>query len=145
MLHITSHIIIIQLHIAFHINFMFHAFYKHSKNFISSYVISAYSKEVNTGKNCMYPKVLSLYETVIYKLYCIVLPKRGHCNDPNRIHVIDPNGATLSVNCILQHCYPYRHAYLSNNPIISRQSVLLCFLNNFSGIRKRYLIYMNNY
>ena len=25
----------------------------------------AYSKEVNTGKNCMYSRVLSLYETVI--------------------------------------------------------------------------------
>ena len=71
-IHVISHIIIIKLHIAFHIIFMFHAFYKHSKNFISSYVMPAYSKEVDTGNNCMYPKVLSLYETVIYKLYCIV-------------------------------------------------------------------------
>ena len=31
---------------------------------------------------------------------------------------------------------PYRHAYLSNYPVISRQSVLLCFLNNRSCIRK---------
>ena len=64
-LHITSHIIIIQLHIEFHIIFMFHDFYKHSKNFISTYVMAAYSKEVDTGKNCMYSRVLSLYETVI--------------------------------------------------------------------------------
>ena len=48
-LHITSHIIIVQLHIAFHIIFMFHVFYKHSKNFISSYVMPTYSKE----KNCI--------------------------------------------------------------------------------------------
>ena len=87
------------------------------------------------GRNCIYIKVLSLYETVIYKLYCMVWPKRGHCNDQNRILVIDPKGATLSINYMLQHCYPYRHAYLSNYPIISRQSVLLCFLNNLSNIK----------
>ena len=65
-LHITSHIIIIQLHIAFHIIFMFHTFYKHSKIFISTYVMPTYSKEVDMGKNCMYLRVLSLYEIVIY-------------------------------------------------------------------------------
>ena len=31
---------------------------------------------------------------------------------------------------------PYRHAYLSNYPVIGRQSILLCFLNNLSYIRK---------
>ena len=75
-LHITSHIIIIQLHIAFHIIFMFHAFYKHSKNFISTYVMSSYSKEVDTGKNCMYSRVLSLYETVI-SIYIVLYDSNG--------------------------------------------------------------------
>ena len=56
------------------------------------------------------------------------------------IYVIDPNGASISVNCMLQQLYPYRHAYLSNYSVISRQSVLLCFLNNLLGMRKRYLI-----
>ena len=42
---------------------------------------------------------------------------------------------TLSVNCMLQHCYPYKHIYLSNYPVISRQSILLCFLNNLSNIK----------
>ena len=70
-LHITSHIILIQLHIAFHIFFVFHAFYKHSKNFISAYVMPTYSKEVDTGKNCMYLRVLSLYETVISIYTCM--------------------------------------------------------------------------
>ena len=31
---------------------------------------------------------------------------------------------------------PYRHAYLSNYPVIGRQSILLCFINNLSCIRK---------
>ena len=55
-IHVTSHIIIIKLHIAFHIIFMFHAFYKHSKNFISSYVMSAYSKEVDQEIELYIPK-----------------------------------------------------------------------------------------
>ena len=46
------------------------------------------------------------------------------------IYVIDPNGVSTFVNCMLQRLCPYRHAYLSNYPIIGRQSVLLCFLNN---------------
>ena len=60
-------------------------------------------------------------------------------------YLYDPNGASISINCMLQQLYPYRHAYLSNYSVLSRQSFLLCFLNNLSGIRKRYLIYMNNY
>ena len=83
-LHITSYIIIIQLHFAFHIIFMFHAFYKHSKNFISSYVMSVYSKEVDTRKNCMYPRVLSLYETVI-SIYTVLY-------DPNMALVMTKRG-----------------------------------------------------
>ena len=63
----------------------------------------------------------------------------------NWIYVIDLNGASISVNCMLQQLYPYRHAYLSNYPVIGRQFVLLCFHTNLVGIRKRYLIYMNTY
>ena len=40
---------IISLHFSFHIISMFYAFYKHYKNFISSYVMPAYSKEVDHG------------------------------------------------------------------------------------------------
>ena len=61
------------------------------------------------------------------------------------LYLYDPNEVSISINCILQQLYPYRHAYLSNYPVISRQSVLLFFLKNLSGIRKIYLIYMNNY
>ena len=75
-LHITSHIIIIQLHIAFQIIFMFHDFYKHSKNFISSYVMPTDSKEVDTGNNYMYPRVLSLYEIVI-SIYIVLYDPNG--------------------------------------------------------------------
>ena len=101
--HITSHIIIIQLHIAFHIIFMFHAFYKHSKNFISSYVMPTYSKEVDTGKNCIYLRVLSLYETVI-SIYTVLYDSKG-------ADVMTQTGPIISVCCSIY--IPNRHAYLS--------------------------------
>ena len=37
---------------------------------------------------------------------------------------------------MLQQLCLYRHAYLSNYPVIGRQSVLLCFLNNLLCIKK---------
>ena len=40
---------IISLHFSFIVIFMFYAFYKHYKIFISSYVMPAYSKEVDHG------------------------------------------------------------------------------------------------
>ena len=73
------------------------------------------------------------------------ITERGRYNDLNGIYVIDPNGASIFINCMLWQLYPYRNVYLSNYLIISRQSVLLCFLNSLLGIRKIYLIYMNNY
>ena len=42
---------------------------------VTSLVVSEHpdmGDAIDTGKNYMYPKVLSLFETVIYKLYCIV-------------------------------------------------------------------------
>ena len=75
----------------------------------------------------------------------LCMTQTGRYNDQNGIYVIDPNGASIFVNCMLQQLYPYRHAYLSNYPVIGRQSVLLCFHTNLVGIRKRYLIYMNTY
>ena len=40
---------IISLHFSFHVISMFYDFYKHYKIFISSYVMLAYSKEVDHG------------------------------------------------------------------------------------------------
>ena len=37
---------------------------------------------------------------------------------------------------MLQQLCPYRHTYLSNYPVIGKQSVLLCFLNNLLCIIK---------
>ena len=50
--------------------------------------IHVYSKEVDMGKNCMYPRVLSLYETAIS--ICTIL--------------YDPNGTNYI--CMLQQLYP---------------------------------------
>ena len=103
--------------------------------------MSANTLEADTGNNCMYPKVLSLYETMIsiciypkvsslyetvtYAMYYVTQTRPY--NDPNGIYVIDPNGASISVNCMLQQLCPYRHAYLSLYQVISRQSMcILC-------------------
>ena len=51
--------------------------------------------------------------------------------DPNGVVIMiqtgsmsfDTNGASISINCMLQQLYPYRHAYLSNYLVISRQFV----------------------
>ena len=88
--------------------------------------------EVDTGNNCMYPKVLSLYEIVISiciypKVSSLYETVTNACNDPNGIYVIDSNRASISVNCMLQQLCPYRHAYLSFYQVLSRQSVyILC-------------------
>ena len=63
---------IISLHFSFHLISMFYAFYKLYKFFISSYVMPAYSKEVDHETKLYVPKGTSLYETMIYKLYYIV-------------------------------------------------------------------------
>ena len=46
----------ISLHFSFHVIFMFYAFYKHYKIFISSYVMPAYSKEVDHGIELYVPE-----------------------------------------------------------------------------------------
>ena len=51
----------------------------------------AYSKNVDTGKKCMYPRVLSLYATVIS--ICTVL------YDPNGVTVMTQIGLTISGGC----------------------------------------------
>ena len=48
----------------------------------------AYSKKVDTGKNCVYPRVLSLYETVI-SIYALLY-------DPNRAVVMTQTGSMSS-------------------------------------------------
>ena len=47
---------IISLHFSFHVISMFYAFYKHYKNFISSYVMPAYSKELDHGTELYVPE-----------------------------------------------------------------------------------------
>ena len=47
---------IISLHFLFHVISMFYSFYKHYKNFISSYVMLAYSKKVDYGTELYVPK-----------------------------------------------------------------------------------------
>ena len=47
---------IISLHFLFHVISMFYAFYKHYEIFISSYVMHAYSKEVDHRMKLYVPK-----------------------------------------------------------------------------------------
>ena len=87
--------------------------------------MSAYSKKMDTGKNCVYPRVLSLYETVIS--ICALL------YDPNEATVMTQIGSMSSTKTrpTISICYsnyiPNRHAHLSIYLVISRQSILLCF------------------
>ena len=95
--------------------------------------MSAYTLEADT-ENYKGPKALySLYETVVYKgpkallslyetMISICMTQTGRYNDQNGIYIIDPNGALIYVNCMLQQLYPYRHAYLSLYQVLSRQS-----------------------
>ena len=87
--------------------------------------MSAYSKEMDTGKNCVYPRVLSLYETM--SSICALL------YDPNGAAVMTQTGfmsSTQTRSTIFVYCnnyIPNRHAYLSIYLVISRQSILLRF------------------
>ena len=47
---------IISLHFSFHVISMVYAFYKHYKIFISSYVMSVYSKEMDHGMELYVPE-----------------------------------------------------------------------------------------
>ena len=86
--------------------------------FISFYMCHAcIFQRSGYGKDCMNPRVLSLYMIVIS--ICTVL------YDPNEVVVMTQTGLTISV------CYnnyiPNRNVHLSIYLVISRQSVLLCF------------------
>ena len=97
--------------------FMIHVSYIHISSFLFTCVMPAFSKEVDMGKDCMYPRVLSLYAIVIF--ICTVL------YDPNEVVVMTQTEPTISVCC--NNCIPNRHAHLSIYLVISRQSVLLRF------------------
>ena len=65
--------------------FMIHVLFINITLSIFTCFMPAYSKKVDTGKNCMYPRVLSLYETVIS--ICALL------YETNGVYGINPNKA----------------------------------------------------
>ena len=105
-----------MLHISCHIFYTCH--------FLLGFM-SANTLEADTGNNYMYPKVLSLYETVIsicmypkvLSLYETMIsiclyPKVSSLYEtvtyamcyPNGIYVIDPNGASISISISVSVC-----------------------------------------
>ena len=82
-LYIEFHIILVIVLMTIHVFYISIIYYKlllmfmiyvsfiHISSSFFTYVMSAFSKEVDTRKDCMYPRVLSLYVTVIS--ICIVL------------------------------------------------------------------------
>ena len=90
-------------------------------------VLSLYETVISI---CMYPKVLSPYETMI----SICMTKTARYNDPNGIYVIDPNMASISVNCMVQQLYPYSIPLQG-----SKKTIHVYFM--FSTYR----IFLNNY
>ena len=124
-------------------SYILYMLFAYTCHFLLGYM-SANTLEADTGNKCMYPKVLSLYETMIsiciypkvsslcetvtYAMYYVT--QTGPYNDLNGIYVIDPNGASISVNYMLQQLCPYRHAYLSLYQVLRRQSMcILCSIH----------------
>ena len=71
--------------------FMIHVSFIHISSSLFTCVMLAFSKEVDIGKECMYPRVLSLYATVIS--ICTIL------YDPNGVVIMTQTGLTISVCC----------------------------------------------
>ena len=97
--------------------FLIHVSFIHISSSLFTCVMSTFSKEVDTGNDCMYPRVLSLHATMIS--ICTIL------YDPNEVTVMTQTGPTISV--CYNNCIPNRHVHLSIYLVISRQSVLLRF------------------
>ena len=76
--------------------FMIHVLFINITLSLFTCFMPAYSKEVDKGKNCMYPRVLSLYEIVI-SIHALLY-------DPNGVHVINPN--RVNYICMLQQLSP---------------------------------------
>ena len=86
-------------------------------------VLSLYETVISI---CIYLKVSSLYETVTYAMYDVVTlsgpprSKRDLSHRPKR-------GLDICIYMLQQLYLPYRHAYLSIYPVISRQLVCIMF------------------
>ena len=77
----------------------------------------AYSKEVDTGKNCVPESTIIVRDSDLY-MYCVLY-------DPNGVAVMTQTRLTIFVCC--SNCIPNRHAHLSIYLVITRQLVLLHF------------------
>ena len=97
--------------------FMFHVSFIHISSSLFTCVMLAFFKEEDTGKDCMYPRVLSLYATVI-SIYTLL-------HEPNGVAIMTQARPTISVCC--SNYIPNRHAHLFIYLVISRQSILLRF------------------
>ena len=90
MIHVSFTNIALSLFKCFIYQYLFISFYM-----FHSCLFKKKKKKMDTGQNCMYLKVLSLYETMIS--ICALL------YDPNGVHV-NPNRANYI--CMLQQLYP---------------------------------------
>ena len=128
-LFIEFHIILVIVLMTTHVFYIFIIYYKlllmfiihvsfiHISSSLFTCVMPAFSKEVDTGKDCMYPRVLSLYATVIS--ICTIL------YDPNGVTVMTQTRPTISV--CYNNCIPKSNVHLSIYLVINKQLVLLCF------------------
>ena len=84
--------------------FMIHVSFIHISSSLFTCVMDAFSKEVDTGNDCMYPRVPSQYATVIS--ICTIL------YDPNGVAVMTQRGqlylyAAATVSLIGMPIYPF--------------------------------------
>ena len=134
---------IIRLCFSYHIiSYTFHIHFLCVYFSFSFIFMPANTLEADSGNNWVYPKVLSLYETVIsvyvypkvLSLYETVISV--YCGDPFGATVIQTGSMSstqmgpryLSMYLLQQLYLPYRHAYLSLYQVLSKQSALLRFL-----------------
>ena len=97
--------------------FMIHVSFIHISSSLFTCVMLAFSKEADTRKDCMYPRILSQY-AIVLSIYIVLY-------DPNGVIVMTQTRPTISV--CYNNCIPNRHPHLSIYLVISRQSVLLHF------------------
>ena len=97
--HIILVIILITIHV-YYISiiyykllpmFMIHASFILISSSVFTCVMPTFSKEVDTGKDCMYPMVLSQYATVI-SIYIVLYNPKG-------VAIMTQTGPTISVCC----------------------------------------------
>ena len=92
--------------------------------FVTCFML-AYSKEVDTGNNCVFSRVLSSYEIVIS--ICALLYDLNGAAVKTQMRSMSSNKTRSIISVCCNNYILNRHAHLSIYLVISKRSVLLRF------------------